>query len=151
MTGRLSRKRVELQERKREAANLRFTTTVSFSSTRLWWIHCEDAGAKLHLPNGFDFLASEEEAPAENFMLLALIRDRRATAYDDTCRQALEMVWPCEQQTGSSGWRRQRFASATGAVPKAATDQFTCYSGLLFLNAQAGLTRKRVARAGIPP
>ncbi len=149
MTGRLSRKRVELQERKggRGEDEIHDESQFFFDEAVLD-LYSEDPDAKFRiLSNGFDFsgLRGKKLLVAENFsLLLDLIRDQAPRAeYDDaynSCRQALEMVWPCGQQTESSGWRRQRFGKYTvGAVTESSNeDQFTRYSRLrYFLKAQA--------------
>jgi hypothetical protein len=141
VTGRLSRKRIELQERKggRGEDQIHDESQFFFDEAvlDLYW-EGADANFRIHA-NGFDFsgLSGKKLLAGENFsMLLDLIRRKALRAeYDDSynsCRRALEMVWPCEQQTGSSGWRRQRFGKYTvGVVSESSNeDQFTRYSRL---------------------
>jgi len=148
VTGRLLRKRVELQERKsKRGDNEIHDESQFFFDEAVMDLYSENPDAKFRiLANGFDFsgLRGKKLLVAENFsLLLDLIRDQAQRAeYDDaynSCRQALEIVWPCEQQTESSGWRRQRFGKYTvGAVSESSNeDQFTRYSRLCyFLKAQ---------------
>jgi hypothetical protein len=143
VTGRLSRKRIELQERKSgRGENEIHDESQFFFDEAVLDIYSEMPKAMLRIySNGFDFsgLRGKKLMAGENFsMLLDLIRDQATQAeYDATynsCRQALEVVWPCEQQTGSSGWRRQRFGKYTvGAVLESSNeDQFTRYSRLRY-------------------
>lgn len=150
VTGRLSRKRVELQERKGgRGENEIHDESQVFADEAVADLYTKDPEAKFRiLANGFDFsgLIGKRLLVAENFsMLLNLIRDKATGAkYDDaynSCRPALEIVWPCEQQTESSGWRRHRPGKYTvGAVTESSNeDQFTRYSRLrYFLTLQAG-------------
>jgi hypothetical protein len=149
VTGRLSRKRVELQERKSGRGEDEIhDDSQFFFDEAVVDLYSEDPASSFRiLSNGFDFsgLRGKKLMVAENFsMLLDVIREQAPKAeYDDaynTCRRALEMVWPCEQQTGSSGWRKQRFGKYTvGAVLESSNeDQFTRYSRLRhFLKEQA--------------
>lgn len=149
VTGRLSRKRVELQERKgRRGENEIEDASQFFFDEAVVDLYSEGPDAKLRiLANGFDFsgLRGKKLMVAENFsILLDLFRQKAPQAeYDDaynSCRQMLEMVWPCGHQTESSGWRRQRFGKYTvGAVSESSNeDQFTRYSRLrYFLKARA--------------
>ncbi|MCM3871309.1 MAG: hypothetical protein ND895_11545 [Pyrinomonadaceae bacterium] len=149
VTGRLSRKRVELQERKGGRGDSEIhDESQFFYDEAVVDLYSEGPEAKFRIySNGFDFSGLREKKlmVAENFsLLLDVIRNQARNAdYDDgynSCRQALEMVWPCEQQTQSSGWRRQRFGKYTvGAVSESSNeDQFTRYSRLrYFLKAQA--------------
>lgn len=149
VTGRLSRKRVELQERKGgRGENEIEDASQFFFDEAVVDLYSEAPDAKFRiLANGFDFsgLRGKKLMVAENFsLLLDLFRQKSPQAeYDDaynSCRQALEMVWPCGQQTESSGWRRQRLGRYTvGAVSETSNeDQFTRYSRLrYFLKARA--------------
>lgn len=149
VTGRLSRKRVELQERKSgRGENEIHNESQFFFDEAVLDLYGDVPHPKFRIySNGFDFsgLRGKKLMAGENFaMLLDLIRDKASRAeYDATynsCRQALEVVWPCEQQTESSGWRRQRLGKYTvGAVLETSNeDQFTRYSRLrYFLKAQA--------------
>ncbi|MGH9961464.1 MAG: hypothetical protein ACREBC_30775, partial [Pyrinomonadaceae bacterium] len=143
VTGRLSRKRIELQERKGGRGDSEITDASQFFADELVLdLYSEDPDAKFRiLANGFDFsgLRGKRLLVAENFsMLVDRIRDKAPQAqYDDTynaCRQALEIVWPCGQQTESRGWRRERPGKYTiGAVTQSSNeDQFTRYSRLLY-------------------
>jgi hypothetical protein len=148
--GRLSRKRVQLQERKSGRGDNEITDASQFFADELVLdLYSEGPGAMFRiLANGFDFsgLRGKRLLVAENFsMLLDLIRDQASRLeYDDaynSCRQALEIVWPCGQRTESLGWRRERPGKYTiGAVTESSNeDQFTRYSRLrYFLRTQAG-------------
>jgi hypothetical protein len=150
VTGRLSRKRVELQEKKGAGGETQIDDASQFfSDEAVVDLYSEDANAKFRiLANGFDFsgLRGKKLMVAENFsLLLDLIRQHSPqAAFDDaynSCRQALEIVWPCGQQTESGGWRRRRFGKYTvGAVSESSNeDQFTRYSRLrYFFKTQAG-------------
>ena len=152
VTGRLSRKRIELQERNGGRGENEIQDASQFFSDEVVLdLYFEDPDSKFRiLANRFDFsgLRYKKLLVAENFsMLLDLIRDQAPQAeYDDTynaCRQALEIVWPCGQQTESLGWRRERPGKYTiGAVTESSNDdQFTRYSRLrYFMRAPAGLT-----------
>jgi hypothetical protein len=149
VTGRLSRKRVEMQERKGGRGENEITDASQFfADEAVLDLYSEDPDAKFRiLANGFNFsgLRGKKLMVAENFsMLLDLIRDKApGSEFDDaynSCRQALEIVWPCGQQTESRGWRRERPGKVTiGAVTESSNeDQFTRYSRLrYFLKAQA--------------
>ena len=143
VTGRLSRKRVELQERKGGRGENQIQDASQFFDDEVVVdLYSEDPDAKFRiLANGFDFsgLSGKKLLVHENFsMLLDLIREKAPRAeYDDaynSCRQALEIVWPCGQHTESSGWRRHRFGKYTvGAVSESSNeDQFTRYSRLRY-------------------
>ncbi|MFN2512175.1 MAG: hypothetical protein ABR568_12125 [Pyrinomonadaceae bacterium] len=149
VTGRLSRKRVELQERKGgRGENKIQDASQFFNDEAVLDLYSEDRGAKFRiLANGFDFsgLSGKKLLVHENFStLLELIREKAPRAqYDNaynSCRHALGIVWPCGQHTESGGWRRQRFGKYTvGAVAESSNeDQFTRYSRLrYFLKARA--------------
>lgn len=149
VTGRLSRKRVELHELKGgRGENKIQDVSQFFDDEAVVDFYSEDRNAKYRiLANGFDFsgLSGKRLLVHENFsMLLDVIRERAPRAeYDvayNSCKQALELVWPCVQHTESNGWRRQRFGKYTvGAVSESSNeDQFTRYSRLrYFLKAQA--------------
>ena len=141
VTGRLSRMRIEMQERKSGRGDNEITDANQFFDDELVLdLYCENPDAKFRiLANGFDFsgLKGKKLLVAENFsLLLDLIREQITQAeYDDaynSCRHALEIVWPCGQQTESRGWRRERPGKYTvGAVTESSNeDQFTRYSRL---------------------
>jgi len=141
--GRLSRKRVELQERTGgRGKNEIQDASQFFGDEAVVDLYSEDPAARFRiLANGFDFsgLKGKSLLVAENFsILLNLIRDKAPRAeYDDAYNsswQALEIVWPCGQQTESRGWRRERPGKYTiGAVTESSNeDQFTRYSRLRY-------------------
>ncbi|CAN5704532.1 hypothetical protein BH20ACI3_BH20ACI3_02890 [soil metagenome] len=148
VTGRLSRKRVELQERKVVRRKNEIEDAIHFFDEAVVDLYSENPNAKFRiLANSFDFsgLSGKRLVVAENIsMLLDLIRDKAPRAeYDDayySCRQALEVVWPCGQQTESRGWRLERPGKYTvGTITESSNeDQFTHYSRLrYFLKGQA--------------
>lgn len=141
VVGRLSRKRIELQERKGgRGVNKIQDESQFFTDEAVIDLYSEDPAAKFRiLSNGFDFSCLREKrlVVAENLALLLDLIRRKAprVEYDDSynsCRQALEIVWPSGQQTGSRGWRRERPGKYTiGAVTESNNeDQFTRYSRL---------------------
>ena len=148
VNGRLSRMRIELQERKGGRGQIEIQNESQFfADEAVLDLYTENPGAKFRiLANGFDFsgLSGKRLVVAENFsLLLDLIREKAPGAeYDDSynsCRQVLEIVWPSEQQTESRGWRRERPGKVSiGAVTESSNeDQFTRYSRLrYFLKAQ---------------
>ncbi|MGH9969527.1 MAG: hypothetical protein ACREBG_17260 [Pyrinomonadaceae bacterium] len=148
VTGRLFRKRVESKERKGGRGEKEIVDASEFfADDAVVDLYSESDGKFRILANGFDFscLRDKKLIAAENFSsLLKLIRERAPEAeYDDSynsCRQALDLVWPSEQQTGSSGWRRERPGKfSIGAVMESNNEvQFTRYSRLrYFLKAKA--------------
>jgi hypothetical protein len=143
VTGRLSRKRVELQERKRGRGDNEITDASQFFADELVLdLYGEGPDSKFRiLANGFDFsgLQGKGLLVAENFSkLIDLIREQvPQVEHDDSynsCRQALETVWPAGQQTESMGWRREGPGKyTTGAATESSNeDQFTRYSRLRY-------------------
>lgn len=149
VTGRLSRKRVELQERKAgRGQNEIEQADLFFADEAVLDLYFEDPDFKFRIfANGFDFsgLDGKKLVVAENFaMLVGLLLEKATNAeYDEaynSCRQSLEIVWPCEQLTESSGWRRERPGKITvGAFTETNNeDQFTRYSRLRYLLGDQG-------------
>ena len=144
VTGRLSRKRVELQERKMGRGQDEIEQADQFfADEAVVDLYFEDPDFKFRiLANGFDFsgLDGKKLVVAENFpILMGQLREKATNAeYDDaynSCRQSLEIVWPCEHLTESRGWRREGPGKITvGAVTETSNeDQFTRYSRLRYL------------------
>lgn len=151
VTGRLSTKRVEVNERKgKRGENEIQDASEFFADDAAVDLYCENPAAKFRiLANGFDFsgLRQKKLVVAENYaLLLNLIREKALQAeFDDSynsCRQALDVVWPCGQQTESRGWRREGLGKySIGAVTESSNEnQFTRYSRLrYFLKTKAKL------------
>jgi len=144
VTGRLSRKRVELQERKAgRGQNEIEHADQFFADEAIADLYFQNPDFKFRIfANGFDFsgLDGKKLVVAENFsILMGLLRENATNAeYDEaynSCRQSLEIVWPCEQLTESLGWRRERPGKITvGAVTETSNeDQFTRYSRLRYI------------------
>lgn len=149
VTGRLSRKRVELQERKAGRGQHEIEQDDHFfADEAVADLYFQDPNFKFRIfANGFDFsgLDGKKLVVAENFsILMGLLREKATNAeYDEaynSCRQSLEIVWPCEQLTESRGWRRERPGKITvGAVTETSNeDQFTRYSRLRYLLGDQG-------------
>jgi hypothetical protein len=151
VTGRLSTKRVEVNERKgSKGENEIQDASEFFADDTAADLYCENPQGRFRiLANGFDFsgLRQKKLVAAENYVLLLnLIREKASQAeFDDSynsCRKALDVVWPCGQQTESRGWRRGGLGRyTTGAVTESSNeDQFTRYSRLrYFLRTKAKL------------
>ena len=142
VTGRLFVKRVEIEERKSRRAENEIVRSSEFSSdeavvdfytstaTQTWRINA----------TGFDFscLGSQKTLVAnENIARLQQAIAARApqARIDDAykkLRQALDLVWPSQQETQSSGWRRERPGklSVGLATINSNESQFTRYSRL---------------------
>lgn len=149
VTGRLLRKRVELQERKAgRGQNEIEEVDQFFADEAIVDLYFEDPDFKFRIfANGFDFsgLDGKKLVVAENFsLLMGLLREKATNAeYDDaynSCRQSLEIVWPCEHLTESGGWRREGPGKITvGVVTETSNeDQFTRYSRLRYLLGDRG-------------
>ena len=102
----------------------------------------QDGGWRI-LANNFDFSClgdAKTLLAGQNFALLRKSICERATLaeYNDSysaIRRNLELVWPSEQQTSSTGWRRERAGKySTGEVAMTSNEsQFTRYSRLCHL------------------
>jgi len=142
--GRLTSKRVELKERKAGRRENEILDTSEFFSDEL----VADIYRQGELINfrivasSFDFsclgygksLISGENLTA----LIQVVREKAPqAAYDnsyDSMRQALEPVWPSEQQIESRGWRRERPGKYTTGESVETTNegQFLRYSRLRY-------------------
>ena len=142
VTGRLFVKRVELQERKSRRPENEIVQSSEFSSdeavidfytstcTQTWRVNA----------NGFDFscLGDRKALIAnENISRLQQFLSERApnAKVDDSykrLRPALDLVWTSQQETQSSGWRRERPGrlSVGLATINSNESQFTRYSRL---------------------
>jgi hypothetical protein len=140
VTGRLFVKRVEIQERKTRRAENEIVQSSEFSSdeavidfytathSQTWRINA----------NGFDFscLGSNKSLIAnENISRLQQLIAASAphATFDDSykrLRRTLDLVWSSQQETQSSGWRRERPGklSVGLATINSNESQFTRYS-----------------------
>ncbi len=142
VAGRLIVKRVELQEKKAKRAENKIVDSSEFMTDELV---VDFYARKEMLPyriaaNSFDFSclgSSKGLLAGENISrLVTLFRERAPhVEYDDSfkaVRKILELVWPSEQQNGSSGWRRERPGKVSiGSVMESNNEmQFSRYSRL---------------------
>ncbi|MEP6635367.1 MAG: hypothetical protein ABJB97_01485 [Acidobacteriota bacterium] len=144
VTGRLLTKQVQSRERKgRRGENEIVDATELFADDAIMDLYRKDQIENLRIvANSFNFSCLEKKSllAAENFrLLLSFIRQRATDAeFDDSynsCRQALELVWPPDQQTGSRGWRRERPGKiSVEAVTESNNEvQFNRYSRMRYL------------------
>ncbi len=142
VTGRLLVKQVEIRERKGGRADSQILDTSEFftdESVLDIYAHSSEGNCRV-LANNFDFSCLGERKSllaTENFrILLELIREYAPHAeYDNTytsLRQALEPIWPAEQQTQSRGWRRELPGkySVASLIETSNESQFLLYSRL---------------------
>ena len=144
VTGRLVEKRVEVKEVKsRGAENEILDTTELFSDEAVIDLYVSAHSETWRVQaNGFDFscLGAEKTLLAtENITTLQRVLLANATnaRHDDSynrLRPLLDLVWGPEQETQSSGWRRERPGklSLDTATIHSNESQFTRYSRLLF-------------------
>jgi hypothetical protein len=144
VTGRIVEKRVEVKEVKsRRAENEILDTSELFSDevvidlyasghSETWRIHA----------NGFDFsclgtekslLASENIRRLQTLLVANATKARLDDSYN-RLRPLLDLVWSPEQETKSSGWRRERPGKLSIGMATIHSNerQFTRYSRLLF-------------------
>jgi hypothetical protein len=142
VTGRLFVRRVEIKERKTRRAENEIIDTSEFSSDEA----VIDLYAATHFEtwrvnaNGFDFSCLETKKSLianENIatLLQVMVANARQAEVDDSYRRlrnVLELVWGPEQETQSSGWRRERPGklSIGLATVNSNESQFTRYSRL---------------------
>ncbi len=139
---RLFVRQVEIRERKSRRAEdeiLDASEITTDEAVMDLYTEKQDAGWRI-AANSFDFSCLQSRktlVAAENFStLISVIRERAPQAeFDDsynTMRQALEPVWPSDQETETRGWRRHRPGKySTGEVTKSNNEsQFTRYSRL---------------------
>jgi len=144
VTGRIVEKRVEVKEVKsRGAENEILDTSELFSDEAVIDLYVSAHPETWRISaNGFDFsclgvekslLASENIATLQR----VLIANATNARLDDSCnrlRPLLDLVWSPEQETKSSGWRRERPGklSLGMATIHSNESQFTRYSRLLY-------------------
>jgi hypothetical protein len=142
--GRLLVKRIEVKERRsRKSENEILSTSEFFADESVVDLYTSSHSQTWRISaHSFDFSCLKELktlVAAENLStLISLIRSNAQQAkFDDSykvLRSALEPVWGMEQETESSGWRRERpgkysFGSATISSNES---QFTLYSRLSY-------------------
>jgi len=144
VVGRLTVKRVELKEQKGVRAENRILDASEFATDETVVDLYTNKQARPYriTANSFDFSCLAENKSllaSENIStLLNLIREQAPHAeYDDSfqsLRKALELVWPCEQQNESSGWRRERPGKySLGSITELNNEmQFQRYSRLRY-------------------
>lgn len=144
VSGRLIEKRVEVKEVKsRRAENEIVDTSELFNDEAVIDLYLSVNSESWRISaNGFDFscLGSEKSLLAnENFNRLQRVLVARATSarVDESFnrrRSLLDLVWGPEQETKSSGWRRERPGrlSIGMATIHSNERQFTRYSRLLY-------------------
>ncbi|MFN2491587.1 MAG: hypothetical protein ABR501_01720 [Pyrinomonadaceae bacterium] len=144
VVGRLIVKRVELKEQKGGRAENRISDASEFFSDELvleLYTNQQPLPYRIQA-NSFDFSCLGERkgllAHQNMSTLVDLFRTRAINAeFDDSyssLRQALDAVWPCEQQNESRGWRREGPGRLSlGTVNEISNEsQFSRYSRLRF-------------------
>jgi hypothetical protein len=144
VVGRLLVKRMELKEQKGAGDENRILDASEFfnDETVVDFYTSKQAAPYRITANSFDFSCLGEHKgliTSENILtLLNLFRAHAPhAAYDDSfnsVRKALEAVWPSEQQSESSGWRRDRPGKySIGSVTEQSNEmQFLRYSRLRY-------------------
>jgi hypothetical protein len=144
VTGRLIEQRVEVKEVKtRRAENEILDTSELFRDEAVIDLYTSTHPQTWRITaNGFDFSCLEREKTLlvnENIAKLQRLLVAKATTaqLDDSykrLRPLLDLVWGPEQETKSSGWRRERPGrlSLGMATIRSNENQFTRYSRLLY-------------------
>ena len=144
VSGRLIEKRVEIKEvRTRRAENEILDMSELFSDEAVIDLYLSTNSETWRIgANGFDFscLGAEKSLIAtENFTKLQRLLLTKATQarVDDSfnrLRSLLDLVWGSEQETESSGWRRERPGKLSIGMATVHNNerQFTRYSRLLY-------------------
>jgi hypothetical protein len=144
LTGRLFERRLEIKERKtRKTENEILDTSEFFRDEAVIDFYTAAPSSTWRVvATGFDFSCLENEKAliaSENIgKLQRLIAARSVNAEVDNSyqrvRQLLELAWGAQQETQSSGWRRERPGklSVALAATKSNEDQFTRYSRLRY-------------------
>jgi hypothetical protein len=142
VTGRLFVRRVEIQERKTRRAENEIVQASEFSSDEavIDFYTSTDVQTWRVNSGGFDFscLGAKKTLIAnENIALLQRVIAEKAprASVDDSyrgLRRTLDLVWGAQQETQSSGWRRERPGklSVGLATTNSNESQFTRYSRL---------------------
>ena len=151
ITGRLFVKRMEIQERKTRRPENEIVNASEFSTDEavIDFYTAPDAETWRVSANGFDFsclgermtlIASENIATLQQLIVDNATRARFDDSYN-RLRHTLDLVWGAQQETQSSGWRRERPGklSVAMATIKSNESQFTRYSRLqshLYVNSR---------------
>lgn len=143
VSGRITRKRVELQEERKGKENRVLAADQFFADESVVDLFVKQGTTPYRIASGsFDFSCLAEKkrlVAAENMsILIELFRERvPGLVYDQTynaARKPLEPVWRSEQQNESTGWRRNRpgKVSLGRATESSDESQFSRYSRLRF-------------------
>lgn len=143
VSGRIVRKRVELQEERKRSENRVLEADQFFADETVIELFANHGAAPYRIASGsFDFSCLAEKkrlVAAENLsILIEVFRERvPGIVYDQTynaARKALEPVWRPEQQNESTGWRRGRPGkySLGRATETTNESQFSRYSRLRY-------------------
>jgi hypothetical protein len=140
VTGRLFVRRVEIHERKTRRAENEITQTSEFSSDEavIDFYTSEHSQTWRVSANGFDFsclgtkktLIANENISRLQQMIAANARRAVADSSYKRLRHTLELIWGSQQETQSSGWRRERPGKLSVGVATINSNeiQFTRYS-----------------------
>ncbi|HEX3280691.1 MAG TPA: hypothetical protein VHR36_05625 [Pyrinomonadaceae bacterium] len=152
VSGRITRKRVELQEARKGKENRVLAADQFFADESVVDLFVKQGTTPYRIASGsFDFSCLAEKkrlVAAENMaILIEVFRERiPGLVYDQTynpARKTLEPVWRSEQQNESTGWRRggPGRVSLGSATETSNESQFSRYSRLRFyLRTQPQLT-----------
>jgi hypothetical protein len=140
--GRLFTRRVEIQERKTRRSENEIVNASEFSSDEavIDLYTARDSTTWRVSANGFDFsclgermtlIANENIATLQQLIIERAPRAKFVDSYN-RLRQILDLVWGPQQETQSSGWRRERPGklSVGLATVKSNESQFTRFSRL---------------------
>ncbi|MEO7970459.1 MAG: hypothetical protein ABI698_04110 [bacterium] len=141
VSGRIRRKRVELQEERKGKENRMLAADQFFADESVIDLFARQEATPYRIASGsFDFSCLAERkrlVAAENMsILIEVFRERvPGIVYDQTynaVRKTLEPVWRSEQQNESTGWRRGRpgKVSLGSATETSNESQFSRYSRL---------------------
>lgn len=142
VTGRLFVKRVEIQERKTRRSENEIVQSSEFSSDEAvvdFYTSTQPQTWRVNA-NGFDFsclgnqktlIANENISRLQQFIAANAPHAKVDDAYKKL-RQILDLVWTAQQETQSSGWRRERPGKLSVGVATINSNeaQFTRYSRL---------------------
>ena len=143
VSGRITRKRVELTEERKRSENRVLEVDQFFSDESIIDLYTNHETTPYRIASGsFDFSCLAERkllVASENMsILISVFRENvPAIDYDQTynaVRKALEPVWRSEQQNESTGWRRGRPGKySLGSVMETSNEsQFSRYSRLRY-------------------
>ena len=142
VTGRLFTKRVEIQERKSRRAESEIVQSSEFSNDEAvidFYTSTHPQTWRINA-NGFDFsclgnqktlIANENISRLQQFVAANAPQARVDDSYK-RLRQTLDLVWASQQETQSSGWRRERPGKLSVGLStiNSNENQFTRYSRL---------------------